>query len=547
MNKKETDKKILQYKEKIYGFALSKTRDYEQAQELAQEIICEAYISLLNSEDIVNFDGYIYRIASNVYSKFIAGLISNRKQICIDDNPGAVSITDKYFYEDNKTEIEILKKEISYLSQRQRSVVYLFYYEKKTVNQIAKELNISANTVKWHLSDARQSLKETMIMYENVKIDENLAVNPIKFAFMGSSGTVVDKDTENYFDTRLKQNIAWTCYNEPKTVTEIAREVGVSVTYIADELKTLVDNGFINQVDNSKNPRYQTQMVISDIRKEIIENGIYHNPSDDLNKKVAETLCEKYYKPIFEAFEKDENHWGMSCPDNDVNFMKYALVLLCQNFLQEGAVNLGMEKLKIKRPDGGNYIANATVANDWQDLSPSNYPNWIMGYMMNWGEDYYSLQGNCRFTGRDLEWRNQICFDALAKFIKNNCNPDALTLNEYESICKNGYIHNNEVQVVTMKGGNKSPWDQLSEKIKQFDSLIAELRDYGKQVDEEFQKSVMEQTMPDYAKKFILLLNTERIGQIEVVPFILEEMLRTGMLKPLSEVQKKAALSVLSY
>ena len=32
MNKKEADKKILQYKEKIYGFALSKTSDYEQAQ-----------------------------------------------------------------------------------------------------------------------------------------------------------------------------------------------------------------------------------------------------------------------------------------------------------------------------------------------------------------------------------------------------------------------------------------------------------------------------------------------------------------------------------
>ena len=58
MKKKDADKKILQYKQKIYGFALSKTRDYEQAQELAQEIICEVYISLLNSENIVNYDGY---------------------------------------------------------------------------------------------------------------------------------------------------------------------------------------------------------------------------------------------------------------------------------------------------------------------------------------------------------------------------------------------------------------------------------------------------------------------------------------------------------
>ena len=545
MKKKDADKKILQYKQKIYGFALSKTSDYEQAQELAQEIICEVYISLLNSENIVNYDGYVYRIASSVYSKFVAGLIAGRKMSCIDDNPDAISVTDKYFYEDNKNEIETLKKEITYLSQRQRSVVYLFYYQKKTVNGIAKELEISANTVKWHLSDARQSLRETMIMSENVKIDENLAVNPIKFTFMGSSGTIVKKDTEDFFDTRLKQNIAWACYNEPKTVAEIAREVGVSSVYIADELKVLVDNGFINQVDNSKNPKFQSQIVLSDIREEN-KDGKYRSDDEELNKKLAKKLCEDYYKPIFEAFEKDENRWGMSCPDNDINFMKYNLVLLCQNFLQDSSVNVEMEKLKVKRPDGGNYIANATVANDWQELNPSNYPNWIMGYMMNWGDDYYSLQANCRFTDRSMDWKTQVCFESLAKFVKAGCNPDALKLGEYESICKNGYIHENKVQVAMMHGSNKSPWDQIGLQMQQFDSLIAELKEYGKQIDEEFKAPLQKITMPEYTKKFLMILNTGKIGQIEVVPYIIEEMLNNGMLQPLSAVQKKAVLSVLS-
>ena len=546
MKKRDADKKILQYKQKIYGFALSKTSDYEQAQELAQEIICEVYISLLNSENIVNFDGYVYRIASNVYSKFVANLIAGRKVSCIDDNPDAVSITDKYFYEDNKDEIEILKKEISYLSQRQRSVVYLFYYEKKSVNQIAKELGISANTVKWHLSDARQSLKETMIMSENVKIEENLAVNPIKFAFMGSSGTIEKKDTEDFFDTRLKQNIAWACYNEPKNISEIAREVGVSSVYIADELKVLVDNGFINQVDNSKNPKYQAQIVISDIRNASEKNGQIKNDNEDLKIKVAKKLCESYYKPIFEAFEKDENHWGMTCPDNDVNFMKYSLVLLCQNFLQDDSVNVEMEKLKIKRPDGGNYIASATVANDWQELNPQVFPNWIMGYMMNWGDDYYSLQVNCRYTDRSINWKNQVCFEALNKFVKSGCNPDALKLAEYESICKNGYIYNNKLQLVQMQGGNKSPWEQIKPEMEQFSSIISDVKEYGKTVDEEFRKPLKETQMPEYTRKFLMTLNTSVIGQIEIIPFIIEEMLNNGMLKPLSPVQKKAALSIFS-
>lgn len=546
MKKTDADKKILQYKQKIYGFALSKTQDYEQAQELAQEIICEVYISLLNSENIVNYDGYVYRIASNVYSKFVTSLVAGRKFSCIDDNPDAVSTTDRYFYEDNKPQIETLKKEISYLSKRQRAVVYLFYYEKKSVNQIAKELEISANTVKWHLSDARQSLKETIIMSENVKFEENLAVNPIKFAFMGSSGTIEKKDTEDFFDTRLKQNIAWACYNEPKTVSEIAREIGVSSVYVADELKVLVDNGFINQVDNSKNPKFQAQIVISDIRKTSDEKGIFHNDTDELKVEIAKKLCESYYKPIFEAFEKDENHWGMSCPDTDLNFMKYSLVLLCQHFLQDDSVNVEMEKLKIKRPDGGNYIANATVANDWQELNPTVFPNWIMGYMMNWGNDYYSLQANCRFTNRSMDWKDQVCFESLVNFVKSGCNPDALKLNEYEAICKNGYIANNVVQVVQMKGGNKSPWEQVQPYMNHFNAAISDLKKYGKEMDEKFKAPLLKMKMPEYTRKFLLALNTSVIGQIEVIPFILEEMLLSGMLKPLTEVQKKAAMSILS-
>ena len=97
-----------------------------------------------------------------------------------------------------------------------------------------------------------------------------------------------------------------------------------------------------------------------------------------------------------------------------------------------------------------------------------------------------------------------------------------------------------------MNGGNKSPWEQISSQMKQFEFLISDLKEYGKQIDEEFKGPLSKITMPEYTKKFLMILNTGKIGQIEVVPFILEEMLNNGMLKPLSAVQKKAVMSVLS-
>lgn len=50
---------------------------------------------------------------------------------------------------------------------------------------IAKKLNISVGTVKWHLSDIRSGLKEKIDMVKN----SNLSVNPIYFINMGHSGS----------------------------------------------------------------------------------------------------------------------------------------------------------------------------------------------------------------------------------------------------------------------------------------------------------------------------------------------------------------------
>ncbi len=111
----------------------------------------------------------------------------------------------------------------------------MHYYRELSVIEIAKRLNISAGTVKWHLSDARTKLKEGITMTMN---EQNLSLNPVKFTNMGHSGMPgTSGDTMSMFDTRLKQNIAYACYWQPKTLEEIARELGVPQVYIADSLE----------------------------------------------------------------------------------------------------------------------------------------------------------------------------------------------------------------------------------------------------------------------------------------------------------------------
>ena len=53
---------------------------------------------------------------------------------------------------------------------------------------------------------------------------------------MGHSGSPgKNGDTKDMFDSRLKQNIAWSCYYQAKTITDISKELEVPIAYIEGE------------------------------------------------------------------------------------------------------------------------------------------------------------------------------------------------------------------------------------------------------------------------------------------------------------------------
>ena len=271
MDKKTADKYIYEYKDRIFGYAMDKMRNIDQAQELASDIICEVYCSFLKSDDIVNLDGYVYRIAQNVRAKYINRLVTGRRMESINDM--VIPYNDEPSIEDAE-DIEALRREIGYLSDRQRLVIYMHYYDNMSVADISEKLRISAGTVKWHLSDARTKLKEGITMSAMNTTEMNLGLNPVIFFNMGHCGTPGSTgDTGDMFDTRLKQNIAYACYWEPKTMEEIARTVGVPQAYVADNLEKLVEYAYIDRLDNSKNPKFRTNMFITDYRRNQPDNG----------------------------------------------------------------------------------------------------------------------------------------------------------------------------------------------------------------------------------------------------------------------------------
>lgn len=547
MNKQTADKYIYEYRDRIFGFAMSKAGNIDGARDLASDIICEVYSSFLRSDNIVNLDGYVYRISRNVWAKFAQRLIQGKKFENIDN------LVLPYYDnadEDETVMLENLRREIGYLSDRQRRVVYMYYYENFSVDKISKRLNISNGTVKWHLSDARGKLKEGITMSINEK---NLDINPIRFTFMGHGGEPgTTGDTSDMFDTRLKQNIAYACYHQPKTLEEISRELGVPQVFIADNLEKLVEYAYVDRLDNSKNSRYRTNMVISGPNAHNI-NGVLD--------KAADFLCEKFYPQAIDGFIKAPDHYGFSCCDNDVNFLLYGFMLAWHHRFAMLLDYDDVDRFQVKRPDGGKFIAYASVSEDVDVKNDTDYdPYWTQGIMTRskWCKTsdetythecaYESIMANCRFTDRSGGWRDNRSADweALINFIVNG--KDSLSPEEYKRITDKGYIYRDVVQPVIFKAklsGNETLSYSAARLLEKKIPFSEEFISFSKELDEEA-FSIMKDDYPEHIRPIIkAALCTGVISRPGVLPRCIERLLEKGFLKPLTDVQKKAALVIL--
>lgn len=541
MKKEHADNLITQYQKKIFGFAISRTSDIQEAEELAAEISCETYTSFLKTDLITNPDGYVWRIARHVYSRYVADKkkfsFSDISDISLPYNDGT-----QENLESSET-LSALKQEISFLSQRQRTVIYLHYYKKLTVYEIAERLEISEGTVKWHLSDARTTLKEGISMN---KTNENLNINPIAFISMGHDGTAGSNgDTNQIFDTRLKQNIAWCCYHTPRTVNEIARELSVPPVFIADELNILEEYGYIDRLDSSKKPLFRTNMFIIDARE--TDGSNESNIKDELYSQAAQKLCAEFFPKIFKDFDADPDCWGFSCGSNDKNFMKYTLVMLCTRLLLNNDCDMKeWDRLTVARPDGGKFIARAVVADDCRRSAQIVSPYWVIGFMGRGSESVGSIQLNCRFSDRNGDWGDNVTEDweYYRSFVKNGCNITKTTPEQYKRLCDKGYIYNDIPQVMTAEiNYNNNIYEALEQLLRSKIDVPKQLISYGRDLDEQSYLRSKDK-YPEHILPILRFYSTGILASPNIIPYIIEEMLDSGMLLPLTDIQKKNVFTI---
>lgn len=232
----------------IYGFALSKTGNKTDAEDLASDIYLQILSSYKNLKEDSAFYGFMWSVARNTYKKFL-----RRK----NHTPSYGSFmnfdysTPESKYIDNE-EILLLRRELSLLAKRYREVTVAFYIDGKSGAQISEELNISPATVRNILFKVRKILREGIEMKREYG---KQSYKPLKLYHNSWGGRCYLADL---FERLLPCNILYAAYEKPITIEEMSLELGVSAPYLENELETLTNSGVICQ----NNGKYSSNAVI---------------------------------------------------------------------------------------------------------------------------------------------------------------------------------------------------------------------------------------------------------------------------------------------
>ena len=362
MKKQDADRITTEYLKPIYGFALKRCRNAQDAEDLSQEIALKVYTALLRRDDIADAQKFVWAVAHNCLANYYrrsrkASIGISLQEIAdrIDDGTDLAADLARH------AETEKLRTEIAHLSALQRSIVIAYYYENQKQNQIADALGIPLGTVKWHLFEAKKELKRGM---ETMREHSELQFNPVHFSEIGTNGIIGDNGTnQTYFKTTLPQNIVYAVWKSAKTVNEIADALGVSPVYVESEAALLESYGFLTK----QGDRYLCNLLLDEASEEIValQNEMYEKTADVFANELYDALVKAdllHDAGILGGFA------GGAAPSDpaarDLNFMLWALIPYIAASSGEADTSVSFDEVATRRADGGYNICFATVESD---------------------------------------------------------------------------------------------------------------------------------------------------------------------------------------
>ena len=239
----------------IYGFAYARTDNAEDAEDLAEDIITEvaARAESIRSED--SFYSFMWAVAKNLSARYFR---NKSRCFCVYDDNAIPAVTNTTEHElIANEEIMLLRRELSLLAEKHRSITVKYYIEGKSCIAIAAETGLSYSLVRYILYETRKILKEGVNMERTYG---ERSYSPQQFELYGYFSYSNYDHSKPFRERKLPGNILLAAYDRHRTLQELSLELGVSAPYLEDEINMLISEGLLSE---SKG-KYVTSLPIFD-------------------------------------------------------------------------------------------------------------------------------------------------------------------------------------------------------------------------------------------------------------------------------------------
>ena len=381
--------------------------------------------------------------------------------------------------------------------------------------------------------------------------ERNLGLEPIELVHMGNTGSVGPMgDTAAFLNSKLRQNIAFAAYFEPKTIEEIAKELNVGIAFVEDEVLYLEEYGFLDLMPGQK---YRTNIYIECVPFEIVQQA------REISLQVAKLICDEYVPKVI-ALAQNYSKEEIYVPDEDFNYFLWTLLIMAVTNHMEATLDWDMlrrNNYMVKRKDGGEFVALATLyQKESEELMKQEFYCGPMSVGNNEARAY-SWSLSTVFEDREHGWQvNETAdYKNLVLFMKGKLPKTEAVLDKYVRLYERGLLRQEDdrVNVIVVK---ENPQNGLFVQMDKEDAgedvkvdNVGALRKYIPPMSSELKGKIealavqkinlQKEYMPEHMHKLVEVYESAKhINPIMVI----NELLKRGTLKPLTDAQKKGVM-----
>lgn len=150
------------YKNKLKGFVIKLAPSQVDSDEIVQKVFIKVWVQRTKIDPRKSFSSFLFTIAKNEVIDQLRSSISKRIYFMGHEAIADLNISDQSV---NETQLELEQKVVELIKkipERRRQIFELSRYDGLSYKQIAKELNISENTVDTQIRKSLNYLREEL-------------------------------------------------------------------------------------------------------------------------------------------------------------------------------------------------------------------------------------------------------------------------------------------------------------------------------------------------------------------------------------------------